>query len=73
MFRPYPGFRGIRTAPRRDGGKDHVIAFADFATPADAADALAALRGYVFDLERPDAHALRFQYARAQAAGRGRR
>ena len=60
-FAPCPGFRGIKVEPARTGAG--AIAFADFATQADAGAAIAARQGAL--LATNARGGLRLGYARA--------
>ncbi|MQL92784.1 hypothetical protein Taro_025415 [Colocasia esculenta] len=67
IFRPFVGFREVRLVSkesRHPGGEPHVLCFADFSTPNQAAIALEALQGYKFDEHDRDSSSLRLQFAR---------
>ncbi|XP_058106068.1 RNA-binding protein 1-like [Magnolia sinica] len=67
LFRPFIGFKEIRVIhkePRRSGEKGHVLCFVEFNDAKCAATAMDALQGYKFDDKKPDAPALRIQFAK---------
>ncbi|CAA6663345.1 unnamed protein product [Spirodela intermedia] len=67
IFRPFVGFQEVRIVNKESkhpGGEPHVLCFADFLTPSQAAIALGALQGYKFDEHDRDSATLRLQFAR---------
>lgn len=67
LFRPFIGFKEIRVVhkePRRSGDKAYVLCFVEFNDPKCALTAMQALQGYKFNDKKPDAPALRIQFAK---------
>ncbi|KAF6153677.1 hypothetical protein GIB67_000910 [Kingdonia uniflora] len=67
IFRPFVGFKEVRLVnkeSRNSGGEPLVLCFVDFDTPAQAATAMDALRGYKFDEHERDSSTLRLQFSR---------
>ncbi|KAI0494079.1 hypothetical protein KFK09_024210 [Dendrobium nobile] len=67
LFRPFIGFKEIRVIhkePRHVGEKGHVLCFVEFDEAKYALTALQALQGYKFDDKKPDAPALKIQFAK---------
>lgn len=74
IFRPFVGYKEVRLVnkgSRHSGGDPLVLCFVDFQSPAHAATAMDALKGYLFDeLDRDSGH-LRLQFARHPGARSG--
>ena len=68
IFRPFPGFRGLRLKPPREPGRGGPLAFVDFEQPSQALVCLRAVDGYRVD-GRPEAEQtamrLRVEFAKA--------
>ncbi|KAM4121399.1 hypothetical protein ACB094_01G002600 [Castanea mollissima] len=66
LFRPFIGYKDIKVVhkePRRSGDKAMVLCFVEFVDSNCALTAMEALQGYKFDDKKPDAPALRIQFA----------
>ncbi|XP_076948216.1 RNA-binding protein 2-like [Bidens hawaiensis] len=79
IFRPFVGYKEVRLVPkgsRHSSGDPFMLCFVDFESPAEAATAKDALKGYKFDEHDRDSAILRMQFARTpgnKAGGAGRR
>ncbi|XP_010519382.1 PREDICTED: RNA-binding protein 2-like [Tarenaya hassleriana] len=82
IFRPFVGYREVRLVNKEDkhrGGDTVLLCFVDFETPACAATAMSALRGYQVDETDPESKSLRLQFSRnpgprsSSAGHRGKR
>lgn len=74
IFRPFVGYKEVRLVTKdakRPDGDPLVFCFVDFATPAQAATAMEALQGYLFDELDRDSPTLRLQFSRHPGARPG--
>lgn len=60
IFRPFPGFQGIRIIPKEKNGKKTIICFIDFENVVQSTLCIQTLQGYRFD--KNDSIGLHFSY-----------
>ena len=60
IFRPFPGFQGIRIIPKEKNGKKTIICFIDFENVIQSTLCIQTLQGYRFD--KNDSIGLHFSY-----------